>query len=193
LDVVKSGEDMARCVPGYNDGSGPARRDGRKTVEMVPKEDSEENSGCGSANGRSSGCEMAEMERRLQETEAAEGREVEVTSISTPLNGQRHDRDRNKAHDVRDELGSKLEKGNTISSGERGRMAKKSKKQQIGQCQRCGYMSSQAICKACMLLEGLNRSRPKMEVVIGIEEHGQEAREGLESRIGGLILAEGAG
>ena len=26
-----------------------------------------------------------------------------------------------------------------------------------GTCQRCGYISSQAVCKACLLLEGLNR------------------------------------
>lgn len=29
-----------------------------------------------------------------------------------------------------------------------------------GKCQRCGYMSSQAVCKACLLLEGLNRGLP---------------------------------
>ncbi|KAL6757207.1 ATP-binding domain-containing protein 3 [Haematococcus lacustris] len=31
---------------------------------------------------------------------------------------------------------------------------------QLGQCGRCGYLSSQPVCKACVLLEGLNRSRP---------------------------------
>lgn len=29
-----------------------------------------------------------------------------------------------------------------------------------GKCERCGYMSSQAVCKACLLLEGLNRGLP---------------------------------
>lgn len=29
-----------------------------------------------------------------------------------------------------------------------------------GTCQRCGYMSSQAVCKACVLLEGLNKGLP---------------------------------
>lgn len=183
---------MARCVPGYNDG-GTVLEDGRTTVQKIPKGDAEENAGCGSANGRSSGGEMAEMERMLRESEAAEGREVEVTSVRTPSNGQRHDRDRKGSHDVFEESGSNLEKGKSTSNGEHGRMAKKPKRQQIGQCQRCGYMSSQAVCKACMLLEGLNRSRPKTEVVLGIEEHGEEAREGLESRIDGLILAKGPG
>jgi len=27
-------------------------------------------------------------------------------------------------------------------------------------CERCGFMSSQAVCKACMLLEGLNSGLP---------------------------------
>ncbi|CAG8554640.1 8294_t:CDS:2, partial [Gigaspora rosea] len=30
-----------------------------------------------------------------------------------------------------------------------------------GVCKRCGYMSSNELCKACMLLEGLNRGLPK--------------------------------
>ncbi|GFH20409.1 cytoplasmic tRNA adenylyltransferase 1, partial [Haematococcus lacustris] len=29
--------------------------------------------------------------------------------------------------------------------------------QSVGQCGRCGYLSSQPLCKACVLLEGLNR------------------------------------
>ncbi|KAL6757226.1 hypothetical protein V8C86DRAFT_2629020 [Haematococcus lacustris] len=32
--------------------------------------------------------------------------------------------------------------------------------QSVGQCGRCGYLSSQPLCKACVLLEGVNRSRP---------------------------------
>ena len=31
-------------------------------------------------------------------------------------------------------------------------------------CQRCGYISSNPLCKACVLLEGLNKSRAKREV-----------------------------
>nr|XP_033800402.1 cytoplasmic tRNA 2-thiolation protein 1 isoform X2 [Geotrypetes seraphini] len=36
-----------------------------------------------------------------------------------------------------------------------------------GNCSRCGYISSQALCKACVLLEGLNRGLPKL----GIGKH----------------------
>ncbi|OAX82113.1 hypothetical protein ACJ72_03538 [Emergomyces africanus] len=42
----------------------------------------------------------------------------------------------------------------------------------MGQCEQCGYLASQRICKACMLLEGLNKNRPKttIELAVGIDE-----------------------
>ncbi|XP_034398272.1 cytoplasmic tRNA 2-thiolation protein 1 isoform X2 [Cyclopterus lumpus] len=36
-----------------------------------------------------------------------------------------------------------------------------------GTCNQCGYISSQALCKSCVLLEGLNRGLPKL----GIGKH----------------------
>ena len=45
-------------------------------------------------------------------------------------------------------------------------------------CQRCGYMSSQAVCKACLLLEGLNRGLPRLGV-------GKAPRGGADSGGGG--------
>lgn len=33
-----------------------------------------------------------------------------------------------------------------------------------GVCTKCGFVSSQEICKACMLLEGLNRGLPKLGI-----------------------------
>ena len=53
---------------------------------------------------------------------------------------------------------------------------KKLPKQNLGNCSRCGYLSSQAVCKACMLLEGLNKNRPKMEIRVGVEEGEERAR-----------------
>ena len=35
---------------------------------------------------------------------------------------------------------------------------------QPGSCERCGYISSQAVCKACVLLEGLNKGLPRLGV-----------------------------
>ena len=31
----------------------------------------------------------------------------------------------------------------------------------VGVCKRCGYISSQPLCKACVLLEGLNKGLPR--------------------------------
>ena len=33
-----------------------------------------------------------------------------------------------------------------------------------GTCSRCGYISSQQLCKACVLLEGLNRGLPRVGI-----------------------------
>ena len=46
---------------------------------------------------------------------------------------------------------------------------KQIKVQTMGNCERCGYISSQRICKACSLLEGLNKNRPAVEVAV-VEE-----------------------
>lgn len=34
----------------------------------------------------------------------------------------------------------------------------------LTKCQKCAYVSSQQICKACILLEGLNRGLPKLGI-----------------------------
>lgn len=34
----------------------------------------------------------------------------------------------------------------------------------LTRCTRCGYVSSQEICKACVLLEGLNRGLPRLGI-----------------------------
>lgn len=133
LDIVKSGEDMAALVPKQ------VTEGGKPTRSSADAE--EEAAGCGSQNGRSSGGEMAAMEKQLAENEAAESRETEV----------------------------KLPSG---KASQPAKTNKAIKKQTMGNCERCGYMSSQRICKACMLLDGLNRNRPKtaIEVTIGVED-----------------------
>jgi len=148
LDIVKSGEDMARLVP--LELSGGIR--GTTDVLVVDGE-TEGEGGCGSVNGRSSGGEMAAMEQKLKRDEEAKGRETNVT-----IKGQRHDRD--------------------VKS------RKKAPKQQMGKCTRCGYLSSQAVCKACMLLEGLNKNRPKTEIVVSVEE--EDSSPTLTRRMEGL-------
>ena len=140
LDVVKSGEDMARLVP--EEVSGVRTADGGKDVVVVEGE-TEGAGGCGSANGRSSGGEMADMERQLTEHASAQHLETEISSKD-----HKHARNYKKSKT----------------------MPKKLPKQQMGKCVKCGYLSSQDVCKACMLLEGLNKNRPKTQIHVSAEE-----------------------
>jgi len=144
LDIVKSGEDMAALVPPEVSASSACAGDGLDAT-----------SGCGSANGRSSGGEMAVMEKRLAENDAAADREVEIT---LPANGD----------EAVQETFRRQPQPSIHDKKQRGR--KKLVKQVMGRCEKCGYLSSQSICKACMLLDGLNKARPATQIEVGPEE-----------------------
>ena len=159
LDVVKSGEDMAKLVPAQVTGI----RNGANDVLVVDGE-LEGEGGCGSANGRSSGGEMAAMEEKLKTDEEASEREIDVTKM-----GLKHDK--NALMPIK--------------------MRKKLPKQQMGKCTRCGYLASQAVCKACTLLEGLNKNRPKMEIQVGVDE--EENSPTLTRRMEGLRVGLDSG
>jgi cytoplasmic tRNA 2-thiolation protein 1 len=58
----------------------------------------------------------------------------------------------------------------TGKKGKKGITPRKTNKQVMGQCKICGYLSSQDVCKACVLLEGLNKARPKNKIEVGYEE-----------------------
>jgi cytoplasmic tRNA 2-thiolation protein 1 len=53
-----------------------------------------------------------------------------------------------------------------IHSGENMHLSTETKDKMptVGKCARCGYISSQKLCKACVLLEGLNKGRPKVDI-----------------------------
>ncbi|XP_037949397.1 cytoplasmic tRNA 2-thiolation protein 1-like [Teleopsis dalmanni] len=53
---------------------------------------------------------------------------------------------------------------NIIHSGEQMRFNDFVKQPTRGKCDRCGFLSSQQPCKACTLLEGLNRGLPKLGI-----------------------------
>ncbi len=55
-----------------------------------------------------------------------------------------------------------------------------------GKCKRCGYISSQDLCKACVLLEGLNRGLPKLGI-------GKATGSNLEEKLHKLELKDSAG
>jgi len=171
LDVVRSGEDMAKCVP----------------VEIRGKkvEEEEGEGGCGSANGRSSGGEMADMERDLRQGEEkvrSDGMEVEIASGKAQA--QRHER-HTAVEDTTLENAPVIKKSVVKKKGP-AVMPKKVNAQKMGQCERCGYLTSQPVCKACTLLEGLNRNRPRTEVTMVEEEN-------LVNRMEGVSIAASGG
>ena len=170
LDIVRSGEDMARLVPesvadknvGRSCGASASHSQWREGVE-----DDEGENGCSSVHGRSSGGEMAAMERKLLEDEAAGDRETEISINS--LTASRSEPQKAPSDSVRNLSNSnKLPKGRSEPGKHTSDASRKLPEQRIGQCQRCGYMSSQAVCKACVLLDSLNKNRPTRN--IGLEE-----------------------
>jgi cytoplasmic tRNA 2-thiolation protein 1 len=150
LDVVRSGEDMAKLVPGNDDDAACAGACGTTSAvpQAVPLAEEEEG-GCGSSNSAVGG-EMERMERQLASNEHAleNNLEIEITATSLPL---------------RQKKGKKY-KTDSVAAPQR-----KTQKQVMGQCSRCGYLSSQEVCKACVLLEGLNKSRPKNQIEVAVE------------------------
>lgn len=51
-----------------------------------------------------------------------------------------------------------------IHSGEQLRFSETTKMPERIRCKRCGFVASQELCKACVLLEGLNRGLPKLGI-----------------------------
>ncbi|KAI0408274.1 hypothetical protein F4802DRAFT_405434 [Xylaria palmicola] len=146
LDVVRSGEDMARLVPGAMP---EACGCNGKASSSQPAEEEENVGGCDSTNGRASGGEMAALEKQLRANEAAEaaGLETEVAVVRT--NNLRPDHPKPRKLEPTSSTGNAL----PIIT-----------KQRLGTCENCGYMSSQRLCQACMLLEGLNKNRPAIVI-----------------------------
>ncbi|EKG13136.1 tRNA(Ile)-lysidine/2-thiocytidine synthase [Macrophomina phaseolina MS6] len=148
LDVVRSGEDMAKLVPGAGGDKACGGTGCGSATHALPDEDE---GGCGSAQGRSSGGDMASMERTLAQNAiaAASGLETEVTLDSVGAGASK------KNNKSKDQSKGPL----TNKSG-----PKRLPKQTMGNCAKCGYISSQTVCKACTLLDGLNKNRPKTAV-----------------------------
>lgn len=170
LDVVRSGEDMAKLVPEEVTGISQCRS---QKVSLSSADGGEGTGGCG-ATGRASGGEMADMEEKLQQDEKASAQEIDVSSLIPNAKGAQQ----------RERTNGKLA-GRSAVKNEQG---KKLTRQVLGTCKNCGYMSSQDICKACMLLEGLNKNRPKMEIEINVED---EESSTLRRRMESIALSTG--
>jgi cytoplasmic tRNA 2-thiolation protein 1 len=117
---------------------------------------------CGTRN--ESDNSMAQVEKTLVANEAAKSHEIEVT-LPAKTNGPI------SIHDKK-------------SKGRR-----KVVKQVMGQCERCGYLSSQKVCKACTLLEGLNKSRPQTSIEVGVDD--EEASTTMMRQTAALAISAG--
>ena len=136
LDIVRSGEDMGGLVAVGSSASCPCKdSDESETAEGGMRS-------CGSKSGQTEVAEMAQMEAKLREDNVAGSLETEVTL-----------RPKKPHH-----------KPVPQRARESGATAGVATKQKLGNCERCGYMSSQAICQACTLLESLNKSRPRVQI-----------------------------
>ncbi|KAF2196276.1 adenine nucleotide alpha hydrolases-like protein [Delitschia confertaspora ATCC 74209] len=168
LDVVRSGEDMARLVPGSDEGCGGGCESQGGNGGQIPVAE-EEDGGCGSSGGRTVGGDMAAVERQLALNENAQenGLEVEIRTVGVKSQGcERSDSLRSDVVSLVNGKSGQRVKGQAFTP------RKTPQRQVMGQCKRCGYLSSQEICKACVLLEGLNKNRPKNQ--IEVDGHGQE-------------------
>jgi cytoplasmic tRNA 2-thiolation protein 1 len=179
LDVVRSGEDMAKLVPGYEDNC--AGKCGNSTTVAEG-----EDTGCGSAVGRSGGGEMATMEHQLNINQRAdeENLETEIT-LSTRSTPNQMDVFNNVI-----DPGSRRNKPQKISVPQQ---KKATTKQTMGRCENCGYLSSQKICKACVLLAGLNKNRPKISIEASNEEpkYAKEARDDIPNKLADMGIGPG--
>nr|POE54969.1 cytoplasmic trna 2-thiolation protein 1 [Quercus suber] len=174
LDVVRSGVDMARLVP---DAEGNCKGACKPAAAVAEEEETQ--NGCGSGAAQDGGGEMAEMEARLRANEYADTEGLE-TEIKASPSQHSNDRTRRSAQESSlpgqeaSDSQSQPQKAIPVrTKQEKKSSSKRAKdaaapKQRLGQCERCGYLSSQAVCKACMLLEGLNKARPRT----GIEVEG---------------------
>lgn len=146
LDIVRSGEDMARLVPGKQPNKCACK--GKPSPAEVHAEEEDDTGGCGSANGRSSGNEMAALEAQLRTDQSANGKELE-TDVTAAV-----------ALKARPKQSKEL----PLRTGNAAAKKQGVSKQVLGRCEKCGYMSSQAMCQACMLLEGLNKNRAQIQI-----------------------------
>lgn len=161
LDIVKSGEDMAALVPPEVSVSASCAGDAE-----------EEANGCGTRNAAGDSMEL--MEKQIIANDAAAEREIEIKLPATAAQSQA------TGQSFPPSIHDKKQKG---------RRKGKIVKQVMGQCERCGYLSSQKVCKACSLLEGLNKSRPHTSIEVGVED--EEGSTTLMRQVAGIVISAG--
>lgn len=106
-------------------------------------DDSEGMSGCGSSVGKTMGAALEHDTTTKPNGLHANALEKEITSTKAP------------SAEVALPVRNKKSKAQGQTPGPM---------QTMGRCVRCGYMSSQAVCQACVLVEGLNKNRAEVAI-----------------------------
>ncbi|WYZ35640.1 hypothetical protein EsH8_X_000287 [Colletotrichum jinshuiense] len=140
LDIVRSGEDMARLVAGGPNSTCACKGTAARAV------DEDYVTSCGSQQGKGSAGEIAQLNEALSQATLDGDLETDFTSATTE-----------KAEHATKTRFRPLRSGrNQATPG--------APLQKLGKCERCGYMSSQAICQACLLVDGLNKNKPEIRI-----------------------------
>jgi cytoplasmic tRNA 2-thiolation protein 1 len=129
LDVMRSGEDMAKLAPGGAPEQKPTQaslpaRTGHQ-CDSTSNDSSQSNRQ--NADGGSCKCSAKEDESKQSKSKGGSGKTDATDDAKEP---------------------------------------KRRVQQQLGRCERCGYITSQILCKACMLLDALNKAKPRTEVTV---------------------------
>ncbi|OLN96016.1 Cytoplasmic tRNA 2-thiolation protein 1 [Colletotrichum chlorophyti] len=139
LDIVRSGEDMARLV-----GGGSSSACGCKGTLNGAADGDFVDGGCGSQQGQGSKGEIAQLDASLREVAHDRSLETDFTRVVAT----------NTEPKANSRPGPPRSGSNHAPSS--------APLQKLGKCERCGYMSSQAICQACLLVDGLNKNKPRI-------------------------------
>ncbi|KAJ2822914.1 cytosolic thiouridylase subunit Ctu1 [Coemansia erecta] len=77
-----------------------------------------------------------------------------------------------------------------IHAGEAMKVAEAVQLPKLTSCSRCGYISSNAVCKACVLLEGLERGIPKMGISKSVQHAAPTGVDAQPARAGKAVEPE---
>ncbi|KAK2049151.1 PP-loop family protein [Colletotrichum somersetense] len=135
LDIVRSGEDMARLVAGGQNSAYACRGSSARDAE------DDYTAGCASQQGKASKKEIAQLDASLSQATLDEGLETDFTN---PADADNRTQTKNQP------LPNQALPSVPL--------------QTLGKCERCGYMSSQAICQACLLVDGLNKNKAQISI-----------------------------
>ena len=192
LDIVRSGESFARLLRGPARTAGGGTQKGCKSQceskQVLPLEgdDGEAIGGCGSSTGgRAMGGEMHEREQALRK-EYAEEEGSERNGNGTEEGGKNREAPLTTPNYQLADLATEITLPPRKPPKQKSVHVPKPQQQQqqhntppgtrrpqtLRSCTRCGYLSSQELCQACVMLDGLNRTRAKLAVQLEIDTDG---------------------